>query len=269
VLALAIGGIFLLWLLKDPLVELAASQIPVAVEEKIGETAFAQHTLGRKLLDSDEIQAAVEELIGPLVAAVGSERYEFECHVIEDATVNAFALPGGITVLHTGLIMKAESAEEILGVLAHEIAHVTEQHSMRGLIQAAGLTLVLSATFGDVGGLAGVLVNNSAFLMQMSFSRDHESEADEVGMEFLVKADIDPRGMVSFFERLRKLEQEAREEGGTELTIPGLELLSTHPATEERIAELEKAIDQLSKTSYQKSGFDLEAFQELVRKELE
>ncbi len=268
VLGLLVLAIGLTWLLKDPMVDYAAGKIPPSMERKIGETAFAQHTMGRKLLDTKEIEKAVDELIAPLIEAIGSDRYEFKCHVLEDPTVNAFALPGGIMVLHTGLIAKAESPEEILGVLAHELAHVTEQHSMRGLIQAAGLTLVLSATLGDVGGLAGVLVNNSAFLLRMSFSREHESEADEVGMDFLVKAGVDPRGMVRFFQRLKEIEEEMREESVTDLEVPGLELLSTHPATEQRIADLEKAIDQLTVTSYQKSEFDLDAFKDLVRKEL-
>jgi len=269
VLGLLVLAIGLTWLLKDPLVAYAADKIPPSMEKKIGETAFAQHTMGRNLLDTDEIEASVDELIAPLIEAIGSERYEFKCHVLEDASVNAFALPGGIMVLHTGLIAKAESSEEILGVLAHELAHVTEQHSMRGLIQAAGMTLVLTATLGDVGGLAGVLVNNSALLLRMSFSREKESEADEVGMDFLVKAGVDPRGMVRFFERLKEIEEEMREESDTELEVPGLELLSTHPATEQRIADLEKAIDQLPVKNYQKSEFDLEAFKNLVRKELE
>jgi hypothetical protein len=168
VLGVMVLGVLGLWLLKDPMVKYTAGKIPASVEEKIGETAFAQHTLGRNLLDSKEMEVAVQELVAPLLEAIGSERYEFQVHVLEDASVNAFALPGGITVLHTGLILKAESPEEILGVMAHEIAHVTEQHSMRGLIQAAGTTLVLSAVFGDIGGLGGVLINNSGFLLRMS-----------------------------------------------------------------------------------------------------
>ena len=269
VLGLLVVAMGLTWLLKDPLVAYAADKIPPSMEKKIGETAFAQHTMGRNMLDTDEVEASVDELIAPLIAAIGSDRYEFKCHVLEDPSVNAFALPGGIMVLHTGLIAKAESPEEILGVLAHELAHVTEQHGMRGLIQAAGMTLVLTATLGDVGGLAGVLVNNSALLLRMSFSREKETEADEVGMDFLVKAGVDPRGMVRFFERLKEIEEERDDAGITDIDVPGLELLSTHPATEQRIADLEKAIDRLAVTSYQKSKFDLDAFKELVRKELE
>ena len=224
---------------------------------------------GRNLLDSKEMEASVQELVAPLLEAIGSERYEFQVHVLEDASVNAFALPGGVTVLHTGLILKAETPEEILGVMAHEIAHVTEQHSMRGLIQAAGTTLLLSAVFGDIGGLGGVLINNSGFLLRMSYSRELETEADAVGMDYLVKANIDPQGMVAFFERLREIEKEMQEEGGVDLSVPGMELLSTHPATDERIADLQKAIDHLVKTSYQKSEFDLAGFKELVRNEIE
>lgn len=276
VLGLLVVAMLLLWMLKDPMVKYAAGKIPLSVEKKIGDAAFAHHTMGRTLLDSKEMKASVAELVGPLLKAigesdgdVGAARYSFEVHVLEDASVNAFALPGGITVLHTGLILKAETPEEILGVMAHEIAHVTEQHSMRGLIQAAGTTMLLSAVLGDVGGLGGVLINNSSFLLRMSFSREKESEADAVGLGFLVKAGIDPQGMVAFFERLRQIEEEMLADGGMDISVPGMELLSTHPATEQRIADLQKAIDQLSKTSYRKSDFDLQALQELVRKEIE
>jgi predicted Zn-dependent protease len=123
--------------------------------------------------------------------------------------------------------------------------------------------------FGDIGGLGGVLINNSGFLLRMSYSRELETDADAVGMDYLIKAQIDPQGMVAFFERLREIEQEMLEEGGVDLSVPGMELLSTHPATEERIADLQKAIDQLSETSYRKSEFDLAAFKELVRKQVE
>ena len=83
--------------------------------------------------------------------------------------------------IHTGLILKAESAEEVLGVMAHEMAHVELQHSMRNLVEMVGLYGIISAVLGDVSGIAAILVNNAPYLMQMKFSRDHEREADAMG----------------------------------------------------------------------------------------
>ena len=164
--------------------------------------------------------------------------------------------------IHTGLLLKANSAEEVAGVMAHELAHVTEQHGVSNLIEAAGLYLLVTALFGDTTGLLAMIANNAPALLQMKFSRDHEREADKRGFEFLMAAEIDPQGMVSFFKKMH-LHQE---EKGTN-TIP--DFLSTHPATTKRINNLEQLIgNSLNRGNYTPIDLNYDAFKARLRKKL-
>lgn len=254
--------LFGVYLLKDPAVGLIARQIPPEMELALGEAAFSSISESATLLDSRKIQSEVDRLVQPLLNAINSDRYTFQFHVLDDSSINAFAMPGGIVVLHTGLILKAERTEQILGVVAHEIAHVTEQHSMRSLIEQVALVAGLQLLFGDASALTAILVDNSAALLRLQFSREHETEADRVGLDYLVQANIDPRGLVEFFDLLRQAEEER---GGS---APPLEFLSTHPATERRMKMLDKAIDALGARSYEEMEFDLSAFQDIIEAEI-
>lgn len=251
-------------LLKKPLVRLITNRLPASVESKIGETAYGLVSRDRNVLNSPAVRVQCDELVAGLVEATEDTPYDFQFHVLEDSAVNAFALPGGTVVLNTGLILKAERPEEILGVLAHEIAHVTERHSMRNLVESVGLALLVQTFLGDVSGLAAVLIDNSSFLMRMQFSREYEREADEEGLQFLVSANIDPSGMVDFFSKLKEEEDQAA--GGLS---GALELISTHPATDERIGALRNSIDTLPPAEYGSSSFDLQAFKRAIAQELE
>ena len=146
--------------------------------------------------------------------------------------------------------------------MAHEMAHVELQHSMRNLVEMVGLYGIISAVLGDVSGIAAILVNNAPYLMQMKFSRDHEREADAMGFQYLMKANIDPRGMVAFFEKIQK----EQDESGTPDMDGALSMLSTHPATKERIANLNALIENGAGSGpYRIIDLDFEAFQEKLK----
>ncbi len=251
ILALIVVGIAGVWLAKDPMVKAVASQVPAEWEQKLGDTAFAQVTLTSKLVTDADVKKQLEQLAAPLLAAVPQDRYKFKLHIIEDASLNAFALPGGNVAFHTGLLLTAETPEEVLGVLAHEISHVTEQHGMRGIVQGLGLYAIVTTFFGDVSGLAAILVNNAPFLLSQKFSRDHEREADEQGFRYLEAAKLNPRGMITFFEKMRREEEKLREKIPGGEALDALNFLSTHPATAERTAHLEKLLAK----SPRKDGF--------------
>lgn len=233
------GALFGLFALKDPIVGLVVDQIPPSWEIALGDQIFDQLSKGRTLVDDPAALEELELLVAPLLEALGDSPYDFRFHIVEDASINAFAIPGGHVTLHTGLIESAESPEEILGVLAHEIIHVTRKHSLRQLVGTAGVFLLIQTLLGDLSGLAAVLVENGSFLLGQKFSRDHEREADDLGLDLLIRARIDPRGMVTFFEKLRKQTEEL------EKIEQPLSLVSTHPATSERIAHLERRIEEL------------------------
>ena len=266
VLVGGIVAIFLgLWWAKNPMAAAVAGKIPVEIEQKIGDTAFTSHATPSKLIQDQDILTDFKTLSEPLIEAIDSQRYTFEFHILEDSSLNAFALPGGKMAIHTGLILKAERPEEVLGVMAHELAHVEMQHSMRNLVEMVGMYAVISALFGDVSGIAAILVNNAPFLLQMKFSRDHEREADEKGFEYLSKANIDPRGLMEFFERI----QQEHDESGMPDMDGALSVLTTHPATDERINNLNRLINSRKKSGpYRKFDLDFKGFQEKLRNQL-
>lgn len=212
----------------DPLADWVVRRIPAGFEQQLGESVLAQTRARSKMQESgrafDAVQAIAQRLSRP------GEKLRF--FVAEGPEVNAFAAPGGVVVVFTGLLRSAESAEEVAGVLAHEIAHVELRHSLRQLVKVAGLKVLFSAVLGDYGQLAGW----GAQLTELKFSRDAEREADARGLTRLVEARIDPQGLPRFFAKLEKTE-------GAAASLPAV--LSTHPATRERLDALGAAIGQL------------------------
>jgi predicted Zn-dependent protease len=236
-----------LYLLRTPINKAIAKKIPADWETRLGESVFEEYKQGRTLLENSKMLQSLETLTSPLLSTVPHQRYDFHIYVIEDPTINAFALPGGFVVLHTGLVSAAASAEELLGVLAHEISHVTLQHGIRKLLDSLGLLLIVKAILGDQSGWWGEVVSNGAFLLNQQFSRNFEQEADKTGFAYLVKARIDPRGMMAFFQRLREESQKA----GTLALEKTLNFLSTHPDPGTRIDYLNRQWEQLE----EKQGF--------------
>ncbi|MCR9140829.1 MAG: M48 family metallopeptidase [bacterium] len=273
-------ALYALTFLKDPLVGAVAAQIPIEWEEQLGDLAFTQVTAGGRLIEDEALLKDLAKITDPLVAAVNkrSEReYNYEFHIVRDPVLNAFAVPGGKVAIHSGLILAAESPDEIAGVLAHEIAHVTQQHSMRQLVSTLGIYLLAQAFLGDMQGLMAVILDNGSYLLTLKFSRDHESDADEVGLAFMRDAGINPRGMVEMFRKLQAAQEEmndamtedVEEATGTEdLGIP--DFLSTHPDTGARIEAMQKLLEQseADESAYIRFPLDFRKFQKRVAQSL-
>jgi beta-barrel assembly-enhancing protease len=266
---LLVAGLVGLVMSLDKLSTAAASAIPVDAEIKLGDTLFNQIKGGSKLVEDPVVLEQLKLLTGPLVEGIGDAKYPLKFHIVEDATLNAFAMPGGNVVLHTGLLLAADTPEEVAGVLGHEIAHVTKRHGFRGIISSAGLYILVSTLVGDVSSILAVVADNSAFLLDQKFSRDFEREADEVGWDYLLKADIDPRGMVGFFKKLQEEEKRMLENSPVGGIEGALSVLSTHPATEERIATLEAKIKTLPPgKEYRKFALNYAEFKDSLRSKL-
>ncbi|MGF1481512.1 MAG: M48 family metallopeptidase [Cyanophyceae cyanobacterium] len=170
--------------------------------------------------------------IGQRLAQASSRRdlpYTFQ--VVEDKSVNAFATMGGYVYVHTGLIEKADNEAELASVVAHEIGHIASRHAVEQMRQQAIAQGVLSAAGLDTSTAVQIGVD---LAVNRPNSRDDEFQADQLGLETLRQAGYAPSGMVSF---MRKLLQQ----GGSPPSF-----LSTHPATSDRIAALEQAIDPQS-----------------------
>ncbi len=160
---------------------------------------------------------------------------KWKIHVIDDPkTVNAFATPGGYLYVYTGLLLAADNEAELAGVMAHEAGHVVARHSARALVQAYGLEAIAKAALGEdpgtVGQIATALVGGG---VQLAHSRGQETEADEYGAKYTTAVGYDPRGLVSFFQKLKAQEGQ----------VPGfLKWLSTHPTSAERVDYLNQYI---------------------------
>src|SRR5262245_26604612 len=178
----------------------------------------------------------------------GAQRFNF--FMVKDNAINAFALPGGFIGVNVGLLLQTDNESELAGVLAHEIAHVTQRHIARSLAAQSRSSLVSTAAMlaailvgaaaggGGDAAMAGMAAAQSLSIQQqISFTRANETEADRVGIGYLARSGFDPNGMPAFFETMSRF-------GGTsELDIP--EMLRTHPVTSTRIAETRERAQQL------------------------
>lgn len=228
--------------------EESASVISPAQERKLGENFIHQARGVLAFVDDPELNAYIQSVGAKLVAGSDSPQLDFHFFVISDASVNAFAVPGGYIGVHTGLILATQSEAELASVLAHEIAHVTQRHIPRMIsdaqrtslpAMAAILASILLATSGNAGGDAAITLT-AATLAQRSinFTRAFEEEADRIGMNVLVSAGFDPRAMPAFFERMQTVNRY------NETDLP--EFLRTHPVTTNRIADSRGRAEQFS-----------------------
>src|SRR6185437_9156884 len=160
-----------------------------------GEEQIAKlRTEGRLIDDTNQI-AQLTELAQPLIKALPENRRNLKFYILNDEEPNAFALPGGHVVVHTGLLQMTETPEELLGVLAHEIAHETQQHVIRHRIAAAGQIVIFGLFMQGRHGAGNLFALGSGLMIYQGFSQEYETEADDVGWKYLVAAKIDPQGM--------------------------------------------------------------------------
>ncbi len=193
-------------------------------------------------LDDDPLlQDYLEDLIYRLVPHSELEDRRIEVVIVDNPILNAFAVPGGVIGIHTGVLLYAQTEDELATVLAHEIAHLSQRHFSRGVeeqqknkpLVLAGMLAgaILMATIGSDAGLAAISTTRAAALdAQLSFSRSHEQEADRIVDQTMVNAGMDPHAAPAMFERML---QASRYSGGKH--IP--EYLRTHPLSENRIAD--------------------------------
>lgn len=247
-----------------------ARQIPVEWETKIGKTAMAQYRFSHTFLPQAQTDALLLPLVKPLQQRLKGSRYPYHFEIVNDPTPNAFALPGGYVVIHSGLIVDANNAEELLGVLAHEITHVEQQHGLQNLITSSGAYLAASAVFGDASGLLAVMANTAPLLLTQSYSRRFEEEADTKGFRLLQDAHINPRGLATFFTRLQAEEKKQLEKIENKQTrdvvTTGARFLSTHPATEKRIRYLKELEAQDQQKNYGDFSHEFTQLQQAVKR---
>ncbi len=211
-------------------------------EYKIGLMILRQLRESGQVVEDPEINEYLQGLGMRLSSQANEGAHRFTFFAVRDSSINAFALPGGFIGVNAGLVKATKSEAELAGVIAHEIAHVTQRHIARS-IQNAGRANIASmaamlaailigattglpsdAVLGGVTAAQGLAAQN-----QINYTRANEAEADRVGIGILAAAGFDPMGMPEFFGTM----QQRTGSGGR--NIPPM--LLTHPVTSERIAE--------------------------------
>lgn len=226
--------------------------MPPSEEMKLGRELSAELEKEITLHPDLEVQAYIQELGNEVVRSAGSSvpsGITFTFKVIDDPeTVNAFAMPGGYIYFYSGLLLKAENTSEVMGVMGHEVAHVTERHVAERLVKAYGMQALLNMALGQNPGqvkqIAGGIVAQGYLL---KYGRAQESESDRVGLDYVLKGKkYNPIGMATFFQKLS--------EGGASTPT----IVSSHPDPGERATAIRTMIKAQGSVSQElgKERFD-------------
>jgi predicted Zn-dependent protease len=200
--------------------------VPEAFERRLGEVADSQikTVFNAKTCDNAAGQKAFVKLVTSIRESAGLDT-SVQSGVLSSSIPNAFALPGGKIYLFNGLLAKAENADEIAGVLAHELGHLQHRDSMRGLIRNGGTSFLIGLLFGDITG-SSALIFASRSLVTSSHSREAEQDADSFSIEVMHKLGRPTKPMGELLVRVTGKEGK------------GLSIISSHPLSEDRLARM-------------------------------
>lgn len=221
--------------------EAASADLSPAMERRLGESIMNDIRLREPTwLDDPEVERYLSVLGQRLAANTGETELAFRLFAIRDPMINAFATFGGYIGVNTGLMLAAQSESELAGVLAHEMAHVTQRHLARQIAQqrqvsvasmiAMAMAIFAARSNAQVATAALATTQAAGIQNQLAFSRDFEREADRVGFEVLTRSGFDAQGMVGFFERLQR--------SGRVYENNAPVYLRTHPLTLDRITDM-------------------------------
>jgi predicted Zn-dependent protease len=222
------------------LAEHVAFAIPAAVETKMGEEAFSfldDRFFSESELSEerqDDVRALFVHLVDGLVKDDRNYRLFFRQSKAFGA--NAMALPGGIVIVTDDFVSMIKQDEELIAVLAHEIGHVQCRHALRKVLQNSTAGLLIAALTGDISTVSSMAAALPTMLVDASFSRDMEREADAVAIRYMQQQGISLEHFANILETLQSA-VDASQSSGDETRI--MEYLSSHPATEERILQLQ------------------------------
>lgn len=237
----------LTWLgsfMVSAMVRSVAARVPAKWDTEFGAVVIKQLGAKKIFLDDSNAVARLTALATPLLQVLPPSPNGYQFHIVEEEDPNAFALPGGHVVVNSGLLQMTERPEEVLAVIAHEVAHVTERHLYRKQISTAGPLMVCRIFLSGRVGALGALGGGTALVVGAGFSQEYETEADDIGWKYLVAANIDPRGMADTFRKMKA-------QPGAQPADFMPAAFSSHPALDKRIRRLEAKWVKLSR----KEGF--------------
>ncbi len=217
----------------------AGSAISPEYERRLGQMFLKQVRHFSHIITDPEVESYIQSIGYQIASHSDNSEQPFTFFVIENPGINAFAGPGGMIVLNSGVILNSGNESELAAVMAHEIAHVTQRHLARmfeevsrySIPTAAAMigAIIIGIANPEAGAAALAGISGLSAQNQINFTRANEEEADRVGMQTLVRAGYNPRSMPSFFEKLQQLSRYSQS------AAP--EFLRTHPLTTSRIAD--------------------------------
>ena len=216
----------LFWLAVDVGSGYIAPWVPFELQSRLGESV-AGDLIGQHALCEGRAGLAAINGLANRLADAAEYGHPVQVRIVKGGPVNAFTLPGGILVFYSDLIDRARDGNEVAGVLAHEMGHVTHHHAIKGLVRQYGIDQILKAMTGGFSDL-GTVGTGGSLLLALRNGRAFERDADATGVELLEKLGLRADGVASFFERL--LEQQPKDAAA----VAGI--WSSHPPTDERVA---------------------------------
>lgn len=233
-----------------------STKISPELEIQLGNYVYdLQFASNPDMIKDAEIAQDLKTLMAPLLALEKNSAYEFKVHILRSKEANALAIPGGHIVVFSGLIEQSEEPEELLGVIGHEMAHITQRHSLKQMIAELSGAVLLNIITAGAGDLVYILGDNARFLLGRTYSRKQEQEADIIGFKYLADAQISPHGLITFFQRL--------EEKSHFMDSGLLQIVSTHPSSKNRVHTLEKMLEEYE-SGFRDIQFDYAAFKQKV-----
>jgi len=232
--------------------------VPSTPDEVAMGNSYAQQIEQQLPIIRDPEVARYINVLGDSIARVVDDRQlTWRFSVVDQPDINAFAVPGGHIYIYRGLIEKTSNMSELAGVLGHEIAHITQRHSMKQMAAAQRTNIVGTAVcvvYPSVcQGAAGAVAQTALSAGFAKFSRDDEREADRFGVTYVTRAGIDPRGMPSMFRILMRERQ--RNPSAVDA------FFASHPIEETRVAETEAEIEKLDQNVVRSTTRDSRSFQ--------
>lgn len=197
-------------------------------EKRLGEMILETITTTNETIKDEKINAVIDSIKVRICRTKAIDCDKIKIHVIRNSEINAFALPDNHMVVYTGLIEYADNAEEVAGVMAHEIGHMEKNHVMKKLVKEVGLEMLFAIAGGDAG--FEILRQTGKTLSSSAFDRQQEREADDYAVETLARANVDPQHLSNLFFRLSQKHNIPEE----------LAWISTHPDSKDRAADIIK-----------------------------
>jgi beta-barrel assembly-enhancing protease len=238
----------------------ATAAVSLEDEYQAGLGWFAGIRQTGQVLEDPEVSDYIQEIGHSLSSHAEEGQHQFYYFVMKEPVINAFAMPGGFVAINSGLILATRNENELAGVMAHETAHVTQRHIVRGIIDQshAGListaamlaAILLGATAGrgSPGAMeGGILAAQSAGIQhQINYTRANEFEADRIGIGTMASAGYDPLGMATMFEELDRNSPDPSR-------VKAVEFLIDHPLSAERVAEARNRAEQIGRVRHEDS----------------